>query len=700
MANISVRMPNGELQPMTYPDDWTEDQVKEAIYKHFPQDESRPVETEQAAGTAEVAAEPEEEQSSFKSIGADAMRMLSRSLRKGVGYLEGIPGQVRGIKEEFKKDPLGETGHAAGQLGVALAEGGKSLANLALLPFQDPLAQKLSGGKVGRIQIPETTGLQDLLGLNSNRKGDELIKDLPDIAAAATGVLGLAKSGAKFLSKKLPIGPERIRQNAMTENIIKAAKEHGASKEEVEALKGSLAESFAAQHGKKIGAVTPSGQRVEASVKQKQIENLEPTANIPEKAVGELPMPPDKEKIMTRVREAKDAATEALSTALKAKEEHPLKAGQIISKHLKSLHTAASDLYNKVEKGYKGVDIPVDNTAKINETAADLNKLIQEDLASGESLAPGYGSGTSEQKALEAKIKSLEGEKVSASDVYDVQRTLQNRAQKARDASFKPGLDKIERTRLQKLAARHESAAMKLTNVLEKVGDPNTKAMLKEANAGWRTYKDISRSKVGKSILRNEGKIPADTMFKITGTGKGNEHLRRLVESDPELSNYILGQKFAKPSAHKELLQGNETVDAYIKRSPDVQDKMTKLRVALKGVSEGKTEYKEAQSDYKALKDSITKVAEEQTARKKALADIDTLKGEIKSHKEAADKLEKEISQAKAKGENTDKLKEDLARHKREYNEKGSRMDKLKSLALKYAVGKIGYETIVRKNNH
>ena len=638
--------------------------------------------------------------SGLGGLATNTVDLFSKAMQKGTSFLSKIPDEVKGIKEEFKKDPIGEFNHTIEQLGVGLAESGKGLANLALLPFQDPLAYKLSGGKVGRIQIPETTGLQHALRLESNKRGDELLKDIPDIAAATTGLYGLVKGGAKFLSKNLPIGPERIRQNAMTENIIKAAKEHGASKEEVEALKNSLAESFAAQHGKKIGAVTPSGQRVEASVKQKQIEKLEETANIPEKAVGELPMPPDKEKIMTRVRDSKDAATEALSTALKAKEEHPLKAGQIISKHLKSLHTAASDLYNKVEKGYKGVDIPVDNTAKINETAADLNKLIQEDLASGESLAPGYGSGTSEQKALEDKIKSLEGEKVSASDVYDVQRTLQNRAQKARDASFKPGLDKIERTRLQKLASRHESAAMKLTNVLEKVGDPNTKAMLKEANAGWRTYKDISRSKVGKSILRNEGKIPADTMFKITGTGKGNEHLRKLVESDPELSNYILGQKFAKPSAHKELLQGNDTVDAYIKRSPEVQDKMTKLRVALKNVSEGKSEYKEAKTEYNALKDSITKVAEEQTARKKALAEIDTLKGEIKSHKEAADKLEKQIAQAKAKGDNTDKLKEELARHKREYNEKGSRMDKLKSLALKYAVGKIGYETIVRKNNH
>jgi hypothetical protein len=221
--------------------------------------------------------------------------------------------------------------------------------------------------------------------------------------------------------------------------------------------------------------------------------------------------------------------------------------------------------------------------------------------------------------------------------------------------------------------------------------------MLKEANEGWRTYKDISRSKVGKSILRNEGKIPADTMMKITGTGKGNEHLRKLVESDPELSNYILGQKFSKPSKHAELLEGNDTVDAYIKRSPDVQDKMTKLRVALKNVSEGKGSYKEAKSDYKALTDSITKTAKEQKLRVESQAEIKRLTAERKSHLEASKQIDEKMKIAKAKGENTAKLEEDKARHIREYNDKGTRLDKVKSGIYKLIGGKIGYDVLFKE---
>lgn len=40
MANIQVRLKDGSLQSMSYPDDWTEEQIKSAIYKNFPYEKS------------------------------------------------------------------------------------------------------------------------------------------------------------------------------------------------------------------------------------------------------------------------------------------------------------------------------------------------------------------------------------------------------------------------------------------------------------------------------------------------------------------------------------------------------------------------------------------------------------------------------------------------------------------------------------
>ena len=214
MAQINVRLKNGEVVPMTHPDDWTPEQVENAIHESFPDEESnQPAQKEES--------EAQEEPSSFKSVGADAMRMLGHALKGGIGYLTKIPGEIRGIKDEFKNHPLDETGHALGQIGVGITEDVKSLANLALLPFQDQLAQKLSGGKVGRIQIPEDTGLQKFLGLESNKKGDELLKDLPDIAAIGTGLVKGVAKGVRAL--KSPDLSKAIKETQ--------AKVNGATKE-------------------------------------------------------------------------------------------------------------------------------------------------------------------------------------------------------------------------------------------------------------------------------------------------------------------------------------------------------------------------------------------------------------------------------------------------------------------------------------
>src|SRR5882757_7265574 len=49
MATIQVRMPDGSMQAMSHPDDWTDEQVKSAIYKNFPQN-NKPKEQEESFG--------------------------------------------------------------------------------------------------------------------------------------------------------------------------------------------------------------------------------------------------------------------------------------------------------------------------------------------------------------------------------------------------------------------------------------------------------------------------------------------------------------------------------------------------------------------------------------------------------------------------------------------------------------------------
>lgn len=41
MKEIDVEMPDGSIQTIEHPDNWTDEQVKAAIYKHFPNVESQ-----------------------------------------------------------------------------------------------------------------------------------------------------------------------------------------------------------------------------------------------------------------------------------------------------------------------------------------------------------------------------------------------------------------------------------------------------------------------------------------------------------------------------------------------------------------------------------------------------------------------------------------------------------------------------------
>lgn len=711
---IRVKLPTGEIGE--FPDDMPHEEIEAVLQKQFPpagnQSESKlaPTPFNEQQEEAPIANDrPIEKKSSGirSDIATGATDLFRNALNTAGGILSSIgkvPDHLSGIKQELKEHPLKETAHIAGQLGVGVAQGLKGLANLALQPLRDPIAEKMG---MPALQIPETTGLQKALGLKSNKKGDELIKEIPDIVALGYGATGLLSKSLRKLNKPLPLTKESKYRNAKTEEIIQSKKEHARIKEEHEKLKNTAKKRYAEEQGvegENVGGLNPTDQEVKAIVKEAKIKELEPLANIPKKEVPEPPPKPDTDAVIAKAKAERDHASEQLSLALKAHENISLKAGAKIQKFTKEIHGTATDLYTKVEKGYKGKTVPADNTTRINDVGERLNTLIKEDLESGESLAPGYGSGTSEQKALEAKIKSLQGETVAASDVYDVQRTLQNRAQKARDASFKPGLDKIERTRLQKLAHQHEKEAVKLGKVLEKVGDPDTKALMKAANENWRKYKDISRSKVGKYINRNEGQIPADTMLKIEGTGKGNAYLRELAKNDPELGRLLFGQKYGKASQQKKVFEKSDLTDKYLKNLPqDVQDKVTSLKVALKNVSNptmanGQT-IKEAKIAHKELTDALTKEATEQATRIKSAEEITKLENQIKFHREKADVFKSKIKEEEAAGRNTDKLKEDLARHVREYTQGDTKLDKLKTGLLKLGVGKAAYELLF-KNNH
>ncbi|MCL5071765.1 MAG: hypothetical protein M1308_12870 [Actinobacteria bacterium] len=128
--------------------------------------------------------------------------------------------------------------HNLGQLGASSADVGKGIINAPynlnqylarkhLIPFPQVL------GKLGKIipHLPEDTGLEKSLGLQADKeKGDELIRAVPELAAALEGGVSLAKQGKRFFTA--PDLKQAIRE---TQNKVnKATKESGKIFDEVE----------------------------------------------------------------------------------------------------------------------------------------------------------------------------------------------------------------------------------------------------------------------------------------------------------------------------------------------------------------------------------------------------------------------------------------------------------------------------------
>ena len=642
------------------------------------------------------------ERSGLAGLGSDVSHLFSQALKSGTHFLNNLKPNIKSIGKEFQENPWGETKHAAGQIGVGLGNTAKDIGNfgLSLLTPLSELGGIPEGGHPFEYQIPENTGLQEALGLQSNKKGDELLKEIPDIAALTTGLYGIGKSGAKYLSKTLPQGAEKIRRNAMTEAIINSAKEHGASKEELKALQDSLAESFTQKHRTEPGSMTPSKQRQKADIKEGEIQALQESANIPEKHVGEIPPKPDTKAMLEEHQDLIEKAKAEAEAEVGIKTNPTKQVGRKIKGEIEALEKSTGEIYDAARDHYKDQNVMADNSAEIKAATSELEALKDAD-----ELAPGYGSGTPEQKALQENIDALKGEKVKASDVFTLMRTSQQLANKIR--MMRKGTTESEWQRLTKIADNLEGHAAKLGKRLEEVGGQDVKAMIQQANKGYRTFKELTVGKFEKGVFKTNpvskeafktGNVSSQALLKLADELPGNQFLNKLVESDPELRKNVLAAYSGESNINK-LTNPSSLTKKYIESLPEVEDKLNAFQNALREYRGKEKEAAKIDKAHSELVKSMKDAAKEQKIRSDAIKDIDRLKAERKSHLEASEQLEKKIAEVKAKGGNTDKLEEDFARHKREYNDKGTRMDKLKKIALKYATAKLGYESIVHKNN-
>lgn len=697
MATIQVKLKNGEIVPMSHPDDWSTQQIENAIHENFPDDEKSDEPKSEIAETPfNGRSAPEPESTGVKGLGLDALDLFSNAISQGQKFLKDIPNNAEKIIKDYKNNPLKAELHQASQIGAGAAESVKGLVNLphdALkylirkhLAVDVPLPKGSNGllanfGKTGNEpdynlsdlipHIPEDTGAEKLLGTNPNpERGDDLSRhtfDLISGGAAIKSLVNLASAPSK--AKRLA--------RVLEDKRDLAKKEHLAAKEEVKDYQNNVKERYSNEFKERLGEATPTALKENINVKSQKIEDLKPATEIAERKIEEIPPKPDAQALIKNDLDNAEKARKALmDEELEVKNNPTHAAGAKFQKIINDVKDSSSNLYNKARKFYEDKAVKANNTAEIKEVTKTLD-----DLKKADDLAPGYGSGSDVQKALEYHLKALQNETVDAKDIFDLQATLETMAKNTRAKQFavRPEGQKLtthEFDKLGELAQRFDHKANVLKKQLESVGGDEVQSIMKEANKGWKIYSDVKRNTTGRPIYK-KGKLNPGALEELGYKEAGNEFLNALIKNDPKLRKQVLAAFVGESdSGVNKLLNPNSLTEAYLKSLPKVETKLKAYQTALQDVEKGKVAAKDEITRHKELVTSINEAAAEQKIRADAIKKTEIINKQIKFHKDEIPKIEEKIKIARSKGENVSHLEAKIKEHKRAIEDKGSLLKK------------------------
>ncbi len=621
------------------------------------------------------------ERTGLLGVVSDLARGTGNAVKGGIKFASHTPQMLEDLGEELLEHPGSGQLRGIAQIGAKAADIGKGIVNSPHdllkyfikkhLAFDIPIPGTKWHTSDLIPHIPEDTGLEKALGLTP-KKGDKLLRGLTEIAGLVAGSAPIAKG-----IKKIATAPskEKLFKRALEKRIEESAGKTGASKDELKALQDALKLDYSSIHGETLGEVSPVSLQESINVKNHQLADKKPLTEIPEQKVMEIPPEPDTKAIVAEKKAAAEDARKAAEETLGVLDNPRLKGGAIVQKAIKDVKKSSSDLYDSARNHYIEKKIMADNSKEIKAVTSDL-----EELKAADELAPGYGSGTAEQKALEGQLAALKGAQVNASDIFDLQRTLEKMAQDTRKKQYS-GVNEIEFKRLGSLAERLDKHADKLAARLEVVGGKDVQGMIKEANKGWKTYKDLEKNNVGKAAL-NKGEIPSRGMIDIANTQPGNEFLRALTETYPELKKHMLAAHIGESSVNK-LLKPNTLTKNYLKALPEVEDKVQELKEAIAGVKEGESKAASVKKGYDDLVKSMKDAAKEQKVRQDAIQESDALKKQIKFKQDALPKIEAKMKEVENKSAEHKRLQKELDAHKKFIQDKGGRLKELAHFFVK-----------------
>ncbi len=510
-------------------------------------------------------------------------------------------------------------------------------------------------------------------GLGKPQEGDVLSQMLPGM----------------IVPFKMPNALKKLREPSKAEQIAKARAEHDAAIGYENTLNEELANKFQ--------STNPQAVKGKMYRTQQELENaLLERKNIPEENLTNRLMPPKGEDIVPKAEQAINDWENKVRHTLQEGATHSENFAQRLVHHISGTKNENGKLvgglrgelgseYDKLKERVEPFEIEIEKKPDIS----DIEKSAMIILSKRKNgYTPEDKHKLIQRMIVDSKLKP-EIEKIPAKDIYNKYRTLKKESESDLNKAYQIGQSPESHEAWKKRSTDKKNEYLRLEQLLEeKLPDKQLVADLKDLNKRYSTeYAPVHENPFYQKML-NEGKISdshIDIFSKLSGTGKGQDILRKFVLSDPELIHSMFGHQFS--SHPQRLLQPSTRKNQYFQNPHprvstilNLHNEGVNLHHALLQAQERASriteEYSRAE---KAAKEDIAK----QQKREKLANGIAVKQKKIAEAAALLQKKEQAAAQTKMTKTQLDELVESIVKNPKKLN----KIKKLAGTATKMATG-------------
>lgn len=558
MPSINVKLPDGSLQPLNFPEGMSDAQIQMAIHKEYGMSSSA-----RNSPFQNIDSMPDKEKFLYK--------MMPGATQIPIGMKEGFQGATSalpGIGKYFpepKAPPIPENvesstlfrnvGRTAGALPVLAGVGAPIAAGASALGVPALAAELGAAGIAGAATTPGGIGERAL-------------------GAAET----IAPFGIKPLAKIIGGVPGAIKGIA---NTIKNARMNLSPLEAKAAETSQLADTAQAAHEGTKAQAAVMGQSSNPDVVQgKLLQNQQKLNELHGQLADVPPVTPrnvdQSQANLQSLNETREKAQQAVQNTestigqhLNQGMQHDVRAATQIQEAQDKIRSGIGKGYDELEQNLKGKNIQINNSDRIADLNSQVLKMLKDNRVD-----------TKEGKQLLDELHGLEGqqESIPASDYLRAYRNARQLAREARQKAYQPGMKAEERNEWKQRYDALDDKVEEMGDVLEQGIGKEDYQKLHDLNNQWRTkvvplYRNTTFQKILKSNQMDDNIIK-----KLRGNEAGNMLMKNIIQNDPAILKNVVGQRYAvRPN---EIHNPNETMREYMDKMPELKQMLNQRNQA------------------------------------------------------------------------------------------------------------------------